>query len=86
LPADFVNAGKLMGDGTLAATTVTNGGRVAPGASPATLTIAGNFVQTALGSFHFRLESLLSTDRSNVTGAGNLGGTLNLILICFEGP
>ena len=83
LPASFVNTGKLMGSGTLAAATITNSGRVAPGALTGTMTIAGNFLQTALGSFDVELESPLSRDLLNVTGTANLGGTLSLI--CFSG-
>ena len=78
LQAGFVNPGKLMGAGTFAATSITNNGHVAPGESPGTLTIAGNFVQSALGSFDVELESAVRHDLLRVTGSATLSGTLSL--------
>ncbi len=81
LPSNFGNDGTLMGTGTFATNTLTNNGHVAPGASPGTLAIAGNFTQTALGTLDIELESLLSTDLLTVSGITTLDGTL--ALHCF---
>ncbi len=81
LPNDFTNNGTLKGVGAYASTTLTNNGHVAPGDGVGTLTIAGNFAQTALGSFDIQTESLLSTDKLVVQGSATLGGTL--ALSCF---
>jgi len=81
LPANFANAGKLMGRGTLATNILTNNGRVAPGESTGTLTIAGSFVQSGTGSLDIELQDPLNRDQLKVTGSATVGGTLNLI--CF---
>lgn len=81
LPADFANAGLVMGQGTAAVTTFTNDGHVAPGESPGTLTISGRFVQSARGTFDVELQTALLRDLLIVTSSAALDGTLNLI--CF---
>ena len=79
LPANFSNNGTLMGTGSYAvAGTLFNAGTVAPGASPGTLALAGNYLQGAGGSFAVDLESLASHDLFNVSGSAVLGGTLAL--------
>lgn len=78
LPNGFANAGTLTGSGTFASNTITNDGHVAPGESPGTLAIDGNFVQSAAGVFDVELESLGSTDLLTVSGTASLDGTLAL--------
>ena len=79
LPPTFANPGRLMGNGSLVATTITNNGHVAPGESTGTLTIGGNFIQSAQGFFDVELQSLANHDLLVVSGSAALGGTLNII-------
>jgi|GEM_PF-5717123 len=77
-------AGTLGGLGTIGtgATPVTNNGIVAPGTSPGTLTINGNYTQGAAGSLNIELQSPVSFDKLVVnTGAVSLNGTLNVDLL-----
>jgi PEP-CTERM motif len=83
LPTNFVNHGVLKGTAAYTvAGTLTNatGGTVAPGASPGTLGLNGNFLQTD-GSFAVELNSTASHDLFNVSGTAGLGGTL--AISCF---
>ncbi|MCZ3114723.1 autotransporter outer membrane beta-barrel domain-containing protein, partial [Acinetobacter baumannii] len=68
--------GKLSGAGTLANTTVA--GTVAPGNSIGTLTINGNYVQTASGVYEAELAANGSADLLRVTGSAAPDGTLRL--------
>ena len=83
LPANFVNTGTLTGDGrfsTLGA--LSNEGTVAAGSTGlGTLTMLGNFAQTAAGTLAVDLLSLGNVDLLDVTGAASLDGTL--ALSCF---
>ena len=81
LPAAFNNTGIVMGSGTVQATTFTNSGHVAPGESPGTLSVTGNFAQPSSGILDIEIENLTSFDLLRITGMATLGGTLNLI--CF---
>jgi hypothetical protein len=77
LPGNFTNRGTLTGVGSYAvAGTLNNAGTVAPGASPGTLALSGNYAQAAGGTFAVELASLASHDLFNVTGAAALNGTL----------
>lgn len=78
LPTNFVNNGTLMGNGAFAANLLTNAGHVAPGASPGTLTVNGNYAQTAAGFFDVDLSSLASSDLLLVNGTAALNGALAL--------
>jgi|CXWL01.1.fsa_nt_gi hypothetical protein len=78
LPNNFTNSGTLMGLGTLASNAISNAGHVAPGASPGTLTISGNFAQTAAGSFDVELGGSGGADLLLVGGTATLDGTLAL--------
>ena len=83
LPTNFVNAGTLMGTGAFnVAGTLTNNGHVAPGASPGTLTINGNYLQSALGTLDTELENLSAFDLLVINGNASLNGTL--ALSCFS--
>jgi PEP-CTERM motif len=82
LPNNFTNNGLIKGTGTFNVPgTLTNAGTVAPGASPGTLALTGNFAQAATGAFAVELQSLANHDLFNITGTAALGGTL--ALSCF---
>jgi hypothetical protein len=82
LPANFVNTGTLAGTASFAvAGTLQNSGRVAPGASPGTLTIDGSFLQTAAGLLAMEIASLSVHDMLLINGSATLNGTL--ALHCF---
>jgi hypothetical protein len=79
LPGNFTNQGTLKGTGSFAvAGTLTNLGRVAPGASPGTLALTGSFVQGAAGTFDVDVGTLAASDLFTVSGNATLGGTLAL--------
>jgi fibronectin-binding autotransporter adhesin len=78
LPNAFVNTGTLMGNGSFAAGVLSNQGHVAPGESPGTLTVVGNYVQAAGGSFDVDVNTLTNSDRLLVGGSATLAGTLAL--------
>jgi len=79
VPAGFINQGLLKGYGTLATTgLMRNAGHVAPGESPGTLTIAGNFAQDSPGALDIDLGNI-GTDLLVVTGSAWLDGTLNIV-------
>ncbi len=58
---------------------VINGGTVAPGNSPGTLTISGNYTQTSSGALDIEIASTSLFDRLIVSGNASLAGTLNVI-------
>jgi hypothetical protein len=70
--------GTLGGNGTVASTTVNNGGTLAPGNSIGTITINGNLVFGA-GAIYRVEVSPAAADRTNVTGTATLGGTAQLV-------
>ena len=74
-PMTFTS-GTLDGNGTITASVSNTGANVAPGLSPGTLTITGNYTQGAGGTLPIGLASLASFDVLNVTGAATLAGTL----------
>jgi len=79
LPANFTNAGTLKGSGTyLLSGTLTNSGTVAPGASPGTLSLSGQYAQTAAGTYAVELQSLGVHDLFDISGTAALGGTLSI--------
>lgn len=63
-------------------TSLSNSGTVASSAdAPGLLTITGSFTQAATGVLDIQLGSASSYDHLAVTGAANLGGTLNVDLV-----
>lgn len=74
------NAGTLKGSGNVFGNVV-NGGVVAPGLSPGTLPINGNYIQNSTGVLQIELSSIASFDRLLVNGAASLSGTLAVSLI-----
>lgn len=88
---DIVNAGTAAFNftgGTLAVgqftgNLVNNGGTLAPGNSPGTTNITGNYTQSAAGIFAVEIGGLLAGteyDVLNVSGTTSLDGTLNVSL------
>ena len=78
-----LNGGSLAGNGTIAGT-VDNHATVAPGASPGTLTISGDYVQESDGVLNIQLGGTTAGtqyDRLLVSGNVTLGGTLNVTTI-----
>ncbi len=78
LPDNFTNNGTLKGTGAFATNVLTNAGHVAPGSSPGTLTLNGNYIQTALGFMDTELPSSALFDTFLVDGTASLDGTLAL--------
>jgi hypothetical protein len=76
----LLKAGKLSGAGTLQGSVDNSGGTVAPGASPGTLTLSGNYIQGAGGTLAIEVEGTGAGqfDRLAVGGNAALGGTLSL--------
>jgi hypothetical protein len=81
-PLSIFSAGTLKGTSTIIGN-VFNSGFVLPGLSPGTLTINGNYTQTAAGVLQMEIGGAAAGqfDRLVVTGAGNLGGTLDIRLM-----
>lgn len=78
-----LNGGSLIGNGTIAGT-VANHAVVAPGASPGTLTISGDYVQASNGVLDIQIGGTApgsQYDRLLVSGNVALDGTLNVIPI-----
>ena len=74
-----VNAGATLGGiGTLPSTVIAGGGTLAPGNSIGTVTVNGNLNFNA-GSTYAVEVSPSSADRTNVTGAASLSGTVNAL-------
>ena len=86
LPGAFDNDGTLGGTGTFTSTNLTNDGSIAPGAAGATgtLSLTGNYFQSATGTLRSQLASTASSDLFRVSGTAGLSGTLALscILSC----
>ncbi len=81
--AGFTNEGNISGTGTVDvnAGTLVNNGTVSAGFSPGTLTVSGNYNQTASGLLDVELNGTTAGtdyDVLNVTGNANLDGTLNV--------
>jgi outer membrane autotransporter protein len=68
----------LGGAGTIFSNVNVNGGNLAPGNSPGTLTIAGNLVLTGANSTTIEIASPTNFDRIVVGGQATLGGALNI--------
>lgn len=76
----LLKAGELSGGGTLTGSVNNSGGTLAPGASPGTLALSGNYTQGAGGSLEIEVEGTGAGqfDRLAVGGNATLGGTLAL--------
>ena len=71
--------GMLKGTGVIFGN-VLNVGTLAPGNSPGTLTINGNFIQGPTGIYNVQIASAQNYSRLVVSGSANLNGTLRLTL------
>ncbi len=78
LPTGFTNTGTLMGVGDFTTSVLTNAGHVAPGSSPGTLELNGDYIQTAAGSLDIDLASSSFFDMFLITGTAHLDGLLAL--------
>lgn len=76
-----IQGGSLTGSGTIDANVVNSGGTVAPGSSPGTLFIDGDFTQTLAGTLNTEIGGTTAGseyDVLSITGTAFLGGTLNV--------
>jgi fibronectin-binding autotransporter adhesin len=73
----FQNA--LLGGSGVIIGNVLNNGTVAPGNSPGTLSIIGNYTQSPGGTLQIEIASLSVFDRLLVTGNASLAGTLQVL-------
>lgn len=71
-------AGTLSGNGRVGAARIAAGGAIAPGNSIGTLTVAGDYVQQAGGTYAFEFSGT-GSDQIVVGGSAQLDGTLALI-------
>ena len=73
-----VALGTISGVGTITGNVVNNGGTVAPGNSPGTMTITGDYSQSGTGVLTMEIAGPAAGqfDQLVVTGQANLGGTL----------
>ncbi|NDG73053.1 MAG: hypothetical protein EBY32_17495, partial [Proteobacteria bacterium] len=74
-----VNPFGTLGGAGLIISNVRNAGVVAPGNSPGTLRISGNYQQASSGKLNIEIASTSSFDRLVVSGQMTLAGTLNVI-------
>ena len=80
-----IDAGTLDGNGTITGNVV-NAGTVAPGLSPGTITINGNYTQASSGTLAAQLAGTGSYDQLIVSGTATLDGTLDVTLLSFTPP
>jgi hypothetical protein len=84
MPLTNSKSGKLMGKGTidLGGALLTNNGLVAPGASPGTMVVNGDYTQGPDGVLEIELGGPVqgfSYDLLQVNGVANLGGKLQVV-------
>ena len=75
-----IDGGSVIGNGTITAN-VSNDGTFAPGLSPGTITISGNYAQSSVGSISIELAGTTpgtQYDQLVISGAAALDGTLNV--------
>ena len=77
----LVNAGGLLGGRGSLSGALVNGGIVSPGDSPGTLTVSGNYTQSAAGTLRIEIAGIPPSqhDILAVNGHASLSGTLQLI-------
>ena len=83
-----INGGSLSGPGTVKGN-LTNAGEVDLGSAAGTLTINGNYTQTAAGTLTLKIGGTTAGsqfDQVNISGTATLGGTLNVSLSNGFGP
>ena len=75
----WINAGGTLGGIGSIGGNVINAGNVSPGHSPGTLSLTGNYTQTAAGTWTEEIASNSSFDHLAVGGTANLSGTLSIV-------
>jgi outer membrane autotransporter protein len=73
----ILHGGILKGSGVILGD-VRNSGTVAPGNSPGTLTLKGNYTQTGSGTLQIQIASKSNFDHLVVSGKAHLSGTLDV--------
>ena len=73
IAGNVTNSGTLSGIGTIGGN-LFHSGVIAPGNSIGTMTVAGNFTQTASGTYTTEVAGAGASDRINVSGTATLGG------------
>ncbi len=79
LSATTVMPGALLGGTGTIRGNLTNNGLLSPGASPGTITVAGNYTQSANAGYTVELASPTSFDKLVVAGTASLDGTLTVV-------
>jgi len=79
-----INGGTLTGTGTVSGNVINNGGILAAGTSPGTLSITGSYTQAAGGTFQAELAGVTTAgtdyDLLSVGGLATLDGLLDIVL------
>ena len=80
---NITNSAVFGGNGTVLAGEITNSGTVSPGNSPGTLTIAGNYIQTAQGTLRIEIAGRAAGqfDLLAVGGTAAIAGTAQFITL-----
>ncbi|HTL68524.1 MAG TPA: autotransporter domain-containing protein [Lacunisphaera sp.] len=76
-----IAAGGFLGGNVTVAGNLVNSGTVSPGNSPGTITVTGNYTQTATGTLVIELASGASFDHLTIAGSAVLAGTLQVDLL-----
>ena len=77
---NVTNGGRLGGTGTVAATSIFDGGTLAPGNSIGTLNVAGNVTFNPGSNYEVEVNSAGQSDLLNATGTATLnGGTVQVL-------
>jgi autotransporter-associated beta strand protein len=84
-PNTLVNPGGTLGGNGTVGGNVINNAVVAPGDSPGTLHVGGNYSQSSGGTVEIDIASLLSFDQLAVSGTASLSGTLDVTLDGYTG-
>ncbi len=78
-----INSGGVLGGNGSIVGSVVNTGIISPGASPGSLTIDGEYSQSAAGQLQIELAGTNNFDQLLVTGTATLGGVLDVSLLDF---
>ena len=80
-PTTSVNPGGLLGGHGFIGGNLVNGGTVSPGNSPGTLTVHGNFTQSAGGTLRIEVAGLAASEHDllAIHGAAHLAGTVRVV-------
>lgn len=81
LGATTVTAGATLGGSGTITGNLVNHGTVSPGISPGTITVSGNYTQSATGKLVIELASATSFDQLVISGTATLAGGLQVDVI-----